>query len=123
MTRVVMIKPSKKIRARFYQTSKGKAPLRECLLKLDVEDRKIVGKNIQKVEFGWPLGMPYSRPLGQGLYEVRSDITDQRIARVIFLIEAKEMVLLHAFVKKAQKTPKPDLDLALKRKKQVEKND
>jgi phage-related protein len=123
MTRLAMIKPSKKIHARFYQTLKGNAPVREWLIKLDVGDRKIVGKDIQKVEFGWPVGMPYSRPLGQGLYEVRTDITDQRIARVIFFIKANEMVLLHGFIKKAQKTPRPDLDFALKRKKQVERND
>ena len=118
-----MVKPNKKIRAKFYQTLKGNEPVREWLLKLGVEDRKIIGKAIQKVEFGWPIGMPYSKPVGQGLYEVRSDITDQRIARVIFSIKANEMILLHGFVKKAQKTPKPDLDLAVKRKKEVEKND
>ncbi len=93
------------------------------MLKLDAEDRKIIGKDIQKVEFGWPIGMPYSRPLGQGLYEVRSDITDQRIARVIFYIKTNEMILLHSFVKKDQKIPKPDLDLATKREKEVDKND
>ena len=118
-----MVKPNKKIRAKFYQTLKGNEPVREWLLKLDVEDRKIVAKDIQKVEFGWPIGMPYSRPLGQGLYEVRSDITHQRIARVIFFIKANEMILLQGFIKKAQKTPKPDLDLAIKRKKEIEKND
>ncbi len=123
MTRLVMLKPNKKICAKFYQTLNGNEPVREWLLKLDVENRKIIGKDIQKVEFGWPIGMPYSRPLGKGLYEVRSDITDKRIARVIFCIKANEMILLHSFVKKDQKTPKPDLDLATKRKKEVDKND
>ncbi len=118
-----MLKPNKKICAKFYQTLKGNEPVREWLLKLEEEDRKIIGKDIQKVEFGWPIGMPYSRPLGQGIYEVRSDITDQRIARVIFCIKANEMILLHSFVKKEQKTPKPDLDLATKRKKEVDNND
>lgn len=114
---------NKKILARFYQTLNGSEPVREWLLKLDEEDRKIIGKDIQKVEFGWPIGMPYCRPLGNGLYEVRSDILNQLIARVIFFIKANEMILLHGFIKKSQKTPKPDLDLAIKRKKKVEKND
>ena len=48
---------------------------------------------------------------------------NQRIARAIFFIKANEMVLLQGFIKKAQKTTKPDLDLAIKRKKEVEKND
>jgi len=120
MTRSVMIRPKKKIVAEFYRTLRGNEPLREWLLKLNREDRRIVGKDIQKVEFGWPIGMPYSKPLGHGLYEVRSDISDKRIARVIFLITNNKMVLLHGFVKKSQKTPQADLDLAKKRKKEVE---
>ena len=67
--------------------------------------------------------MPYCKPLGYGLYEVRSDISNQRIARLIFFIKASEMILLHGFFKKTQKTPKPELDLAIKRKKEVENND
>ncbi|MFQ5443683.1 MAG: type II toxin-antitoxin system RelE/ParE family toxin [Nitrospinales bacterium] len=114
-----MIRP-KKIIAEFYKTLQGNEPVREWLLKLSRENRKIVGKDIQKVEFGWPIGMPYSKPLGHGLYEVRSDISDKRIARVIFFIENNRMVLLHSFVKKSQKTPQADLDLAKKRKKEVE---
>ncbi len=118
-----MDRSNKKILARFYQTITGNEPVREWLLKLDEPDRKIIGKDIQKVEFGWPIGMPYCRPLGNGFYEVRSDISNQLIARVIFFIKANEMILLHGFIQKSQKTPKPDLDLAIKRKKEVEKND
>ena len=121
MTQLVMVRPDKKIIARFFKTGNGKEPVRDWLLKQSLEDRKTIGKDIQKVEFGWPIGMPYSRPLGQGLYEVRSDISDKRIARVIFFIKDNEMVLLHGFVKKTQKTPKTDLDLAVKRKKEIEK--
>jgi len=106
--------------AEFYKTLQGNEPVREWLLKLKREDRKIVGKDIQKVEFGWPIGMPYSKPLGNGLYEVRSDISDKRIARVIFFIMNNSLVLLHGFMKKSQKTPQADLDLAKKRKKEVE---
>ncbi len=115
--------PNKKISAVFYRSKKGNEPVRDWLLKLDRDDRKIVGKDIQKVEFGWPIGMPYSRPLGQGVYEVRSDLSDNRISRVIFFISNNRMVLLHGFVKKTRKTPKRDLDLAIKRKKDTEKND
>ena len=84
-----------------------------------MEDRKLVGRDIQKVEFGWPLGMPYCRSLGNGLWEVRSDLTDGKIGRVIFCVARERMVLLHSFVKKTQKTPSHDLRLALKRMKEV----
>jgi len=76
----------KKISAEFYRSVSGKEPVRDWLLKLNRDDRKIIGKDIQKVEFGWPIGMPYSRPLGKGIYEVRSNLSDNRIARIIFCI-------------------------------------
>src|SRR5579871_2671710 len=110
----------KKITARFYANARGSKPVREWILSLPVEDRKLVGRDIQKVEFGWPLGMPYCRALGKGLWEVRSDLTDGRIARVIFFIKDGEMVLLHGFEKKTQKTPPREIDLALTRKREVE---
>jgi phage-related protein len=75
---------------------------------------------VQRVEFGWPLGMPYCRPLGHGLWEVRSDLTRGRIARVIFCIVDGEMILLHGFEKKTQKTPPQDIALALRRMKEIE---
>lgn len=111
---------SKKIAARFYQSASGGTPVREWILKLGPEDRREVGKDIQKVEFGWPIGMPYCRPLGRGLWEVRSSISSGRIARTLFCIVNGDMVLLHAFVKKTQKTPPQDIDLALRRMKELE---
>ncbi|HUZ32880.1 MAG TPA: type II toxin-antitoxin system RelE/ParE family toxin [Xanthobacteraceae bacterium] len=65
--------------------------------------------------------MPYCRPLGRGLWEVRSDLPGGRIARVIFSIIDGEMILLHGFEKKSQKTPSSDLMLALRRKREIDK--
>jgi phage-related protein len=56
--------------------------------------------------------------LGNGLWEVRSRLGD-RVARVMFFVEGRTMVLLHGFVKKTQKTPRYELDLALKRMNQL----
>ena len=111
---------SKKIAARFFVSSSGKLPVREWLLDFDADDKRVIGKAIQKVEFGWPIGMPYCRPLGRGLWEVRSSISSGRIARVLFAIRDGEMVLLHGFVKKSQKTPPQDIDLALQRMKELD---
>jgi phage-related protein len=116
-----MIDRSKKIAARFYRSAMGRNPVRDWLLELDKEDRRVIGKDIQKVEFGWPIGMPYCRPLGHGLWEVRSDLLRGRIARVIFSIVGGEMVLLHGIEKKTQKTPTHDIELALKRKREIER--
>jgi len=77
------------------------------------EDRKRIGEDIKTVEFGWPVGMPVCKPLRDGIYEVRTNLAQNRIARVLFYIDKMgRMVLLHGFVKKTQKTPGEDLALA-----------
>jgi phage-related protein len=81
------------------------------------EDRKTVGTDIKDVEFGWPVGKPLAASLGRGLWEVRCNIR-AGIARVIFYVTGNQMILLHGFVKKNQKTPKPDRDLGFKRMKE-----
>lgn len=88
-------------------------------LALDEDDRRAIGVDIATVEYGWPVGMPTCRSLGDKLWEVRSSLASRREARVIFAVIEEQMVLLHAFIKKTQKTPKADLDLALKRLKEV----
>jgi phage-related protein len=112
-------RPTKKLSARFYESKTGHKPVREWLLELNTEDRRTVGYDIQTVEFGWPVGMPTCRPLGSGLWEVRSTLTNGTIGRVIFCIVAGDMVLLHGFIKKTQKTPPHDIDLADKRRKEL----
>ena len=96
--------------------------MREWLKSLSPEDRKHIGEDIKTVEFGWPVGMPVCRPLSEGVYEVRTNLTQNRIARVLFYIDKKgRMVLLHGFIKKTQKTPDEDLDLARRNKNKHQK--
>jgi len=109
----------KRLPAAFFQLASGREPVRDWLKALSSEDRKIIGEDIKDVEFAWPVGMPLCRPLGGGLWEVRSDLRDGRIARVLFCIRGERMVLLHAFVKKTQKTPAGDLELAIRRMKEI----
>jgi phage-related protein len=110
----------KKIEVVFFKTAAGHSPVRDWLLELAREDRRQIGEDIKAVEFGWPVGLPVCRALAGGLYEVRTDLKD-RIARVVFLIDGSDMVLLHGFIKKTQATPKGDLELARKRQKAWEK--
>ena len=109
----------KRLPAAFYALASGREPVREWLKELDPADRKIVGEDIKDVEFAWPIGMPLCRPLKGGLWEVRSELTQGRIARVLFCVGGGRMVLLHAFIKKTQKTPLAELALAAKRMKEV----
>jgi phage-related protein len=103
---------------RFFLTATGTEPVRDWLRTLPATDRKRIGEDIKTVQFGWPLGMPLVDHLGSEIWEVRSRL-DTRIARTLFATEGDTMVLLHAFIKKQQKAPKPDLDLAKERLKQL----
>jgi phage-related protein len=89
---------------------------------MDSQDRRLVGEDIKTVEFGWPVGMPTCRPMGDGLHEVRTHLPGNRIVRVFFYIDRKQrMVLLHGLVKKSQATPASDLDLARQNMRKHEK--
>lgn len=114
-----MARQPKKLPAFFYETAAGAEPVRDWLLTLDDEDRRVIGVDIATVEYAWPVGMPTCRSLGAGLWEVRSSLPSRREARVVFAVVEEQMVLLHGFIKKSAKTPKADLDLASKRLKDV----
>lgn len=98
----------------FFKTANNKQPVRDWLKELPIEDRKIIGNDLKTAQFGWPIGMPLIRKLDADLWEVRSRLHN-RIARVIFTVEGNTMVLLHGFIKKSQKTPQSDLQLAKQR--------
>jgi phage-related protein len=118
----------KRLPAAFYALPSGREPVRDWLKSLDRDDRKIVGEDIKDVEFSWPptnfgrhatLPFPWRRPLGGDLWEVRCDLTQGRIARVLFCVRRSRMVLLHAFVKKTRKTPAGEHGLAARRMKEI----
>ena len=98
----------------FFKTANNRQPVRDWLKELPVEDRKTIGNDLKTAQFGWPIGMPLIRKLDADLWEVRSRLHN-RIARVIFTVEGNKMVLLHGFIKKSQKTPQSDLQLAKQR--------
>jgi phage-related protein len=110
---------NKKIRAAFYVTASGNEPVRNWLKELPAGERKALGEDIAAVEFTWPVGMPLVRSMKQGLWELRSTLPGNRIARILFCQVGDQMVLLHGFIKKTQKTPDEDLALARKRQKDV----
>lgn len=109
----------KALPVRFYATALGSEPVRSFLMDLSPEDRRTVGVQVSRIEYGWPIGMPVCRLLRDGIYEVRVNISSGRIVRVLFTPFGGEAILLHAFIKKTQKTPTQDLDVALQRKKQL----
>jgi phage-related protein len=109
----------KRIEAKFFKTPAGNEPAREWLKDLDDVERKLIGRDLKKVEFGWPIGMPTCESMGDGIFQVRTDLPGNRISRVLFCVEEGEMHILHSFIKKTMKTPKQDLYLAKSRRKEV----
>lgn len=103
-----------KLRVKFYRTSNGNEPVREWLQSLSKEVKKIVGEDIRTVQIVWPHGMPLVRHMGSKLWEIRSSIPNGTI-RVFFTIRDEHIVLLHSIMKKTQKTPQLELDIARKR--------
>lgn len=110
----------KKVPLIFFRSAGGNEPVREWLQDLPEIDRRAVGLGLMKVQFGWPVGMPLCRALGDGLWEARIDLV-QRIARVVFCFSDGELVALHGFIKKTQKAPRADIEIAARRKKEYER--
>lgn len=103
----------------FFCTSSGKEPVRDWLKTLDPTDRYLVGRDLMRTQWRWPIGMPLCRALGRGLWEIRTDLTDRQIARVMLCLHEGILVALHAFIKKTQKTPDDEMATARKRQKEL----
>ena len=104
-----------RVSVRFFALTSGREPVRDWLLSLRADERKIIGDDIRTMQFGWPVGMPLVRKLDTGLWEVRVTLASG-IARVFFTLVENEAILLHGFIKKSQKTPLTELETARKRK-------
>ena len=114
------MKEKEKIPLVFYRTASGDEPVRDWLKELEPEDRWTVGLDLMRAQWRWPIGMPLCCPMGDGLWEVRTELPSRRIARVLFCVHEGQLVALHAFIKKTQKTPDEELKKARKRQKEIE---
>jgi phage-related protein len=103
----------------FWRSATGREPVREWLNELSREDKRTIGRDIAKVQYGWPVGLPLCRPLSAGLWEVRSSLPTKREARIFFGFHDGMLIAVHAMIKKAQKTPAEDLALARQRFKEL----
>jgi phage-related protein len=104
----------------FWRSATGREPVREWLKELSREDKRTIGRDVAKLQFGWPVGLPLCRPLSGGLWEVRSSLATKREARVFFGFHEGMLVALHAIIKKTRKTPAEDLTLARQRLKDIQ---
>jgi phage-related protein len=102
--------PLLKIPLFFYRTPTGAEPVREGLRELHIEDRNAIGQDLMRVQYRWPIGMPLCRPLGKGLWGVRSSLW-RAIASLgfFFFIEDGRIGVLHGFVKRLGRRPQTPL--------------
>ncbi|MGD0513287.1 MAG: type II toxin-antitoxin system RelE/ParE family toxin [Terriglobales bacterium] len=117
---MVAEKTPRKTELVFFRNDAGGEPVREWLKGLDEPERRAVGTDLLRAQWRWPIGMPLCRPMGQGLWEVRTDLPGNRTARVLICFYDDRLVALHGFIKKTRATPKNDLALARKRRKELE---
>jgi phage-related protein len=110
----------RKVPVVFYRTRAGREVVLDWLRSLDESDRRAIGQDLMRVQFRWPVGMPLCRSIGDGLWEVRCDLHGNRIARLFFCFTQGRLVALHGFIKKSQKTPANELEIARKRKDEFE---
>ena len=110
----------KKFKINFFETVNGRQPVREFLLELTKEDRKELGGDIKVVQESFPVGLPLVRKLKPDLWEIRSYIKDG-ICRVFFTFYEEKIILLHAIIKKTQKTLPREIDVAVERLKEFKR--
>ena len=79
----------------------------------------MVGHDLGLVQYGWPVGMPLCRSLGGGVWEVRTNLPSRRTSRILFFFYDNQIVVLHGFIKKTQRTPPSDIALAQRRIREV----
>jgi phage-related protein len=103
----------------FWRTASGREPVRDWLRELDKADRAVIGEDLRTLQYGWPIGMPLVRKLADRLWEVRSTLPSKREARPLFTAAENQVVILSGFIKKTQKTPDAELELARRRLKEL----
>ena len=111
--------PAQKIPLIFFSNATGVEPAREWLKELPGEERQAIGRDLLRAQWRWPVGMPLCRPMGDGLWEIRTNLATKRAARVFICLYAGHLVALHGFIKKTRATPEEDLALAHRHRKEL----
>lgn len=103
---------------RFYENENGEMPAKDFILSLDVKMRAKILRCIDVLrDSGNDLREPYTKSLGNGIFELRAK-QGSNISRVLyFFVVGKKIILTNGFIKKTQKTPKREIDLAEKYRK------
>lgn len=104
-----------KFKVVFFAENSGNQPVKEWLQELELDDQRKVGKSALMLQERWPMvSAPLVKSLGNGFFELRINLKN-KIARVIFVVQDKDIILLNGFIKKTQKTPINEIEVAVNR--------
>lgn len=105
------------MKVRFWRTANGNDVVADIIRALPIDDRKIVGRDLMRLQIGYPMGPPLCKPIKQPIWELRSSLPSKREMRLLYRFDAdaQQIVVVHAFIKTTRTTPKADINLALKR--------
>jgi phage-related protein len=105
-------------KVQFYQTANGNDVVADFIRNLPADDRKVVGRDLMRLQIGYPMGPPLCKPLKPPIWELRSSVPSKREVRLLYFFDgpSQVIVVVHAFIKARRTTPKADIDIAEKRK-------
>ncbi len=108
----------------YYEKEDGTFPAEEFILSLDSKMQAKMFRELDLLEtFGNQLREPHSKPLEDGIYEIRAKVASDITRVLYFFVVNKKIILTNRFVKKTQKTPDNEITLAKKyRKDYLERN-
>lgn len=113
--------PPQKIPLIFFRAASGTEPVREWLKGTAEAERQAIGKDLMRAQWRWPVGMPLCRPMGRGLWEIRTDLPTGKTARVLICFCRGRLVALHGFIKKTRATQEEHMAIARRRMKELER--
>ncbi len=101
----------------FHKSAAGNEVVLNILRGLPADDKRTVGEDLKTLQLGYPIGMPLCRQVGT-LWELRSTLPSRRELRLLWFFHkaSQTIIVVHAFIKKTQKTPRKDIDLGEARK-------
>lgn len=102
---------------RFFEDKDGSYPVEDFILEQDEKMRAKISRNLELLEERGPsLREPYSKELSDGIFEVRTVVAHDATRILYFFVRGRKIILTNGFIKKSQKTPKREIEIAKNRR-------
>ena len=106
----------------FYEKTNGECPVFEFLKTLPPKIKAKIDRDIGILkEFNIKLRVPLVKPLGDGIFELRTQTAGFGVRTLYFFFDGQKIILTNGFIKKTDKTPTKEIEKAIEYKKDYEK--